>query len=227
MRPVGVLVCGALSLPTHSVAQAASPETSSNLGSICVLPNSPERPTRFSPGGEYNPYTFTVRVDKRRSILWPHEKPLFIENLDMQDDHLVVLTSDGKRIQSFRFKFSDYNDAKLCVAFRRLSRGADGKSHGRGLVQGKEPGLLAVGCGEICGFQRVKIPPDRGTGSHHRRSPCIQRRASKTRDRTVDDSAQLSILWRDYTGKANKSSDHEHRDQHENRKQDVVVTVCS
>jgi TonB family protein len=58
-----------------------------------------------------------VRVDKREPISWPHKKPLLIENLDMRDNHLVVLTSDGKQIQSFRFKFSDYNDAKLCVYF--------------------------------------------------------------------------------------------------------------
>ncbi len=82
-------------------------------GSVCVLPNSPERPTRISPGGEYNPDTLTVRIDKREPIRWPHKKPAIIENLDMQDSHLVVLTSDGKRIQSFRFNFSDYHDAKL------------------------------------------------------------------------------------------------------------------
>src|SRR5712691_8239440 len=106
-----------LFLPSDSVAQATSTETDSASGSICVLPNSPEPPTRISPGGDYNPDTLTVRFDKREPIRWPHKKPVLIENLDIQHDHFVVLTSDGKRIQSFRFKFSDYHDAKLCVYF--------------------------------------------------------------------------------------------------------------
>jgi hypothetical protein len=112
-----LLACGALSLPSNSVAQAESTERDSTSGSVCVLPNSPEPPTRISPGGEYNPNTLTLRVDNREPIRWPHRKPLLIENLDMQNSHLVVLTSDGKRIQSFRFKFSEYHDAKLCVYF--------------------------------------------------------------------------------------------------------------
>ena len=58
-----------------------------------------------------------VRVDKREPIRWPHNKPLLVQNLGMEDNHLVVLTSDGKQIRSFRFKFSDYHDAKLCVYF--------------------------------------------------------------------------------------------------------------
>jgi|HubBroStandDraft_6_1064221.scaffolds.fasta_scaffold18526_5 hypothetical protein len=111
-----LLACGASSRPNNSVAQTST-EKDSTSGSICVLPNSPEPPTRISPGGEYNPDTLMVRVDKREPIRWPHNKPLLVENLDMQDSHLVVLTSDGKQIQSFRFKFSDYHDAKLCVYF--------------------------------------------------------------------------------------------------------------
>ena len=114
---LAVLVCGALSVSSNSVAQATSTETDSKVGSICVLPNSSVPPTRISPGGEYNPDTLAVRVDNREPIRWPHKKPVLIDNLNMQDSHLVMLTSDGKRIQSFRFKFSDYHDAKLCVYF--------------------------------------------------------------------------------------------------------------
>ena len=112
-----LFVCGALSLPCNSFAQATSTETDGKVGSICVLPNSPEPPTRISPGGDYNPDTLTVRVDKREPIRWPHQKPVLIENLDTRDNHLVALTSDGKRIQSFRLRFSDYHDAKLCLYF--------------------------------------------------------------------------------------------------------------
>jgi hypothetical protein len=97
----------------NSVAQ--TPPT--NDASICVLPNSPERPTRISPGGQYNPDTLTVGIDKREAIRWPHKTPTIINGLDLQANHLIVLTSDGRQIMSTRFKFSDYNDARLCAYF--------------------------------------------------------------------------------------------------------------
>ena len=86
-------------------------------GSICVAPNSSKRPARVSPGGEYNPATLSVRIDQREAILWPHEKPVSITELTLGEPHLIVLTSDGKRIQSFRFRFSDYPSAELCMSF--------------------------------------------------------------------------------------------------------------
>ncbi|MGD0761246.1 MAG: hypothetical protein ABR921_20300 [Candidatus Sulfotelmatobacter sp.] len=86
-------------------------------GSICVLPNSPEAPTRISPGGDYNPDSLTVGVDAGSTIRWPHKKRVLIDGLDLRTSHLVVLTSDSKRIKSFRFKFSEYHDARLCMYF--------------------------------------------------------------------------------------------------------------
>ncbi len=86
-------------------------------GSVCVIPNSPEPPTRISPGGEYNPNTLTLRIDKQEPIRWPHKQVVLIDGLDLQTNHLGVLTSDGKRIQSLRFKFSEDDDAKLCIYF--------------------------------------------------------------------------------------------------------------
>ena len=106
-----------LSCETSSVARAMPTMTNNELGSICVLPNSPEPPTRVSPGGEYNPDTLTIRIDKLKAIPWPHKRPVLINDLDLKENHLVVLTSDGKRIQSLRFKFSENDDAKLCIYF--------------------------------------------------------------------------------------------------------------
>ena len=112
-----LLFSGVLSLPINSVAQTRPSESNNEHGGICVLPNSPEPPTRISPGGEYNPNTLTLRIDKQEPIRWPHKQPVLIDSLDLQTNHLVVLTSDGKRIQSFRFKFSEDDDAKLCIYF--------------------------------------------------------------------------------------------------------------
>ena len=65
----------------------------------------------------YNPDTLTLRVDKQEPLRWPHKAPVLISGLDLQDNHLVVLTSDGKRIQSFRFKFSKDDDSRLCIYY--------------------------------------------------------------------------------------------------------------
>ena len=112
-----LFISGGLSLPSNSVAQTNPAESNSENGSICVLPNSAEPPTRISPGGKYNPKTLTLRIDKQAPIRWPHKESVLIDALDLQTNHLVVLTSDGKRIQSFRFKFSEDDDAKLCIYF--------------------------------------------------------------------------------------------------------------
>jgi hypothetical protein len=44
----------------------------------------------------YSPATLTVRVDKEIDPL-AHKEPALIE-ANLQDDHLALLTSDGKRI---------------------------------------------------------------------------------------------------------------------------------
>lgn len=116
---LGVLfVSGALCVWADVAAQTIPVNgMQSGAGSICVLPNSPKPPTRISPGGMYNPDTLTVRVDKGELVPWPHKEPVLIEGLNLQDNHFAVLTSDGKRIQSFRFKFAEEDDAKLCIYF--------------------------------------------------------------------------------------------------------------
>src|ERR1017187_1625229 len=101
----------------NSVSQAPPTDSASATGSICVLPNSPKPPTRISPGGMYNPDTLTVRIDKREAIRWPHKTPTIIDGLDMQGNHLIVLTSDGRQIMSAHFRFANYHDVHLCAYF--------------------------------------------------------------------------------------------------------------
>jgi hypothetical protein len=91
--------------------------TPHETGTVCVLPNSAEPPTRISPGGEFNPSTLTISIDQQPPVAWPHKRTVKIENLTLSERHLIVLTSDGKRIQSFGFRFSDYKDTKLCVSY--------------------------------------------------------------------------------------------------------------
>jgi hypothetical protein len=89
----------------------------SRLGTVCVAPNPAEPPARISPGGEYDPKTLSVKIDSGRLLLWPHAEGVLIANLDLDRRHLVTLTSRGKIIQSFWFRFSEYRSNDLCVSF--------------------------------------------------------------------------------------------------------------
>jgi hypothetical protein len=87
-------------------------------GTICVIPNSEKPPERISPGGQYNPATLMLKVDERPAIHWPHKEVFKIEGIDLKGRHLVVLLSDGKRIQSFWFRFTEFKSADhLCISF--------------------------------------------------------------------------------------------------------------
>jgi hypothetical protein len=112
-----LLSVGASAQEEQSDRNKSSSGSQQESGTVCVLPNSPDPPTRISPGGEYNPSTLRVRIDKREPILWPHKHLVRIENLNLGERHLVVLTSDGKRIKSFWFRFSQYKETKLCLNF--------------------------------------------------------------------------------------------------------------
>ena len=85
-------------------------------GTICVAPNASERPRLISPGGNYNPATLSVKIDKGPLFRWPHKESLKIGGLDLSERHLVTVISDGKRIQSFWFRFSD-KSGDLCLAY--------------------------------------------------------------------------------------------------------------
>ncbi len=86
-------------------------------GTVCVAPNSAQSPKLFSPGLEYNPATLSLKIDQRQTIPWPHKDSVKIDGLDLKKRHLLMLTSDGKRLQSFWFRFSDYESVDLCIAF--------------------------------------------------------------------------------------------------------------
>ena len=113
-----ILAAAFLALVQSPCAQEAPPH--GDTGTVCVLPNSPDPPTRFSPGGEYNPATLTISIDKATPISWPHRQRIKIENLALDQRHLMVLRSDRKRIQSLWFRFinhKNYTQTTMCVAY--------------------------------------------------------------------------------------------------------------
>lgn len=114
-----VPICAVLLFGVAQAQPYAPTGIDHKTGSICILPNSPEKRSRISPLFIYNPDTLTIRIDKRQPIPWPHANSVLIDELDLRERHLVLLTSDGKPIQSFRFSFSEVHndDAKLCIYF--------------------------------------------------------------------------------------------------------------
>ena len=86
-------------------------------GTVCVLPIALELQTKGLSVGVHRIATLRVRIDKLQELPWPHDQPVKIEPLSLNERHVVVITSKNKRVQSFQFDFVDYSDAKLCLVF--------------------------------------------------------------------------------------------------------------
>jgi hypothetical protein len=89
------------------------------FGTVCVLPIAPVPDTKGLSVGDDGSATLRLHVDNRQELPWPHKQPVRIESLSLNERHVMAVTSNGKRVQSFRFDFVDYSDAKLCLAFDR------------------------------------------------------------------------------------------------------------
>jgi hypothetical protein len=111
MRGVGhaavILLLGLLSaLPT-----SAEP----NTGMLCVIPDPPGCCDRVSI--PFDLKTLMFRIDNGNKTPWPQKMGLKIEGLSLAEKHLVVVYSAGKPLQSFRFRFTEYNETELCLLF--------------------------------------------------------------------------------------------------------------
>jgi hypothetical protein len=87
------------------------------FGMVCVLPIAQKLETKGLSAGDHRTATLRLRIDKRQELPWPHNQPVKIEPLSLSERHVLVVTSKNKRVQSFRFDFVDYSDAKLCLSF--------------------------------------------------------------------------------------------------------------
>lgn len=108
-------------LVAFAVFPVLSAQPQSQRGTVCLAPISSQPPRWISPGGDYNPATLSVKIDHGRWILWPHKESVVIGDLDLNQRHLLTVTSDGKPIQSLWFRFSEYGNSDLCVSFDSYS----------------------------------------------------------------------------------------------------------
>jgi hypothetical protein len=90
-------------------------------GSVCVPARADDpfwKEPATLPDGQINSHGLRVKIDKRPATAWPNRKSLKIDELDTNERHiLVVLSSDGKPIESVRFRFSDYKSTELCMTY--------------------------------------------------------------------------------------------------------------
>ena len=84
-------------------------------GMLCVIP---DPPGCCNLGGvPFDPKTLKFRIDNGNKTPWPQKMGFKVEGLNLGAKHLVVVYSGGKPIQSFRFRFTDYNETELCLLF--------------------------------------------------------------------------------------------------------------
>ena len=89
----------------------AEPKT----GMLCVIPDPPGCCALGTV--PFDLKTLMFRIDKGNKTPWPKKMGIKVEGLSLGEKHLVVVYSGGKPIQSFRFRFTDYSETKLCLLF--------------------------------------------------------------------------------------------------------------
>jgi hypothetical protein len=111
MRRIGSAVVGVLIGLLLALPAFADPKT----GMLCVIPDPPGCCDRVTVPFDLKRLMF--RIDNGKKTPWPQKTGFKIEGLSLGERHLVVVYSAGKPIQSFRFRFTDYNETELCLLF--------------------------------------------------------------------------------------------------------------
>jgi|GEM_PF-1143674 len=106
-------------LPLLLMASEASKEPNGTSGSICVatLPEDVEPRDRENPVFRRFRYTFTIQVDKREPVPLSKKETAFIDNLDLDKRHLVIIRDTGEIIESFYFTFEERGASHLCLSY--------------------------------------------------------------------------------------------------------------
>ena len=89
-------------------------------GTVCVAARAatPFRGQVIPPTGEVSSAGLRVKIDKRPTVPWPQRNSLKIEELDLNERHLLaVIDSGGKSVESVWFLFSEYKSTDLCMAY--------------------------------------------------------------------------------------------------------------
>jgi hypothetical protein len=110
MRRLGHAAIVLLASLLSALSTSAEPKT----GMLCVNPGPPGCYERITV--PFDLKTLMFRIDSGKKT-WPRRMGFKIEGLSLAEKHFVVVHSAGKPIQSFRFRFTDYNETELCLLF--------------------------------------------------------------------------------------------------------------
>jgi hypothetical protein len=102
-------------VPQSNAGRANSSAEGTKTGMICVIANPPA--DRWYANVPFDPKTLMFRIDDGKRTTWPQKTGFKVEGLNLAEKHLVVVYSWGKPIQAFRFRFSEFQDTKLCLLF--------------------------------------------------------------------------------------------------------------
>ena len=111
MRRVGYAAVVVVIVLLSALPISAEPKT----GMLCVIPDPPGCCALATVSFDLK--TLMFRIDNGKKTPWPQKMGFKIEGLSLGEKHLVVVYSDGKPIQSFRFRFTDYKETELCLLF--------------------------------------------------------------------------------------------------------------
>jgi hypothetical protein len=94
------------------------PET----GTLCLAPLHNAPIAVYPDGSDFCPVTgkAEVRIDDRQPLDWPNDKELKIAGLDLSSRHRVVIACRGKPAQTFRFRFSQADNKRVCLLMNDL-----------------------------------------------------------------------------------------------------------
>jgi len=103
--------------------QTPSPRSKVSSGSIClatITPPNSEQKSLANPSGGNRISSYSVQVDKRKTVTASKDKSINLSGLAVDRRHLVKIFGDGRPVESFRFTFSQFSTTKLCLWFNSL-----------------------------------------------------------------------------------------------------------
>jgi hypothetical protein len=73
-----------------------------------------------SPTGGMTARNYSVRIDGRPTISLSNDRTTWIDALPISSRHLVEILNDGKRVESFYFRFDKTQSHELCLFLKPL-----------------------------------------------------------------------------------------------------------
>jgi hypothetical protein len=105
---VAIVLCS-LFLPRQLLGQ--------ENGSLTIFPVPDTWSKYVGPGKYCEPGKLSIRIDNGDTVQWPRKQPVKVQDLALDQSHLVTARCAGKPLQAVRFRFSDFKSVHVCVRY--------------------------------------------------------------------------------------------------------------